>query len=515
VTALVGDGTSPRITADGKSVIYISQGQILTIDLPETIPSTRRMPFFAQTQLTADEERKRLFDEAWSNLQRGFYDAKMHGVDWNAMRKKYEEVVTGVQTKVESYYWITVMIGELNASHLGIYGNTDGVGSHQSGYLLADIKPETGDDGQTRFRVSNIQKRSGLNNAWVREGDYVFAIDNTTLTPSTNIEQALAGTAGRQIRLKVAAKADGSDARWVQVGTYSQGQIQNAEYVDWVTESSKAVREGTKSKVGYIHLNAMDPANLARFRAAVSSEFKRKKGLIIDVRGNGGGRIHQELMEILTAKPWGKWAPRGGMMTEEPGLYFTEPVVVLIDNNSFSDAEVFPYIFKALNRGKLVGVPTAGGVIGTFDIRLSDGTGFRIPTVGFYGMDGTNLENLGVPPDFYVEIRPEDKEAGRDPQLQKAIEVILGDISGNPVDNKPAEKTVPATTATEEPTATPETPATPDAPEPTGDEGASAAESTPSDEFEGLVRPSIPTGMSMTPEQRVLRQLAAMWWSWM
>jgi len=179
--------------------------------------------------------------------------------------------------------------------------------------------------------------------------------------------------------------------------------------------------------VGYVHLNQMDPENLARFQQAVAGfqAAKDVKGMILDVRENGGGNIHVQLMAILQARPFVRLEPRGQARITQPQLYWDKPIVLLVNERSFSDAEVFPWSFRAAGLGKTVGMPTPGGVIGTNDITLSDGSKFRIPRVGWYSLDGKNLEGHGFVPDYVVPESSEDRLAGRDPQLGKAIELIL------------------------------------------------------------------------------------------
>jgi tricorn protease len=156
------------------------------------------------------------------------------------------------------------------------------------------------------------------------------------------------------------------------------------------------------------------------------TEAYDREGLVLDVRFNGGGRIHDELLGLLTRKVHVFETPRGGLKMTQPFGAFDRQMILLINGFSFSDAEIFPNGFRANGLGKLVGVPTGGGVIGTGDVTLLDGlTRFRVPRTGWQTLDGRNLENWGVPPDIHVELTPADYLAGRDPQLERAVRELL------------------------------------------------------------------------------------------
>jgi hypothetical protein len=227
----------------------------------------------------------------------------------------------------------------------------------------------------------------------------------------------------------------------------------------------------------------MDGANLTKFNAALAEMNKQKKqGMVLDVRFNGGGNIHPQLLDALAKKPFIQFRPRPEGVTGDvpkqvqPGLYWGKPIVLLINERSFSDAEVFPYAFKELGLGPVVGVPTAGGVIGTNDVTLSDGSKFRIPRVGWFGLNGENLERLGVRPDVLVPETVEDRLAGRDPQLEKAIEILRSRL--------PAPSAAPAPDSKPVPPTAPEEPAPKPPENPTGSQTRSPEGAAPSPDAE-------------------------------
>lgn len=479
-----GGGAAMQISRNGATAcwsprgdyIYFTAGpndrqEIFRVPAPTSIENREKVPFMGTVERDTKKELAQLFEEAWSRLRDGFYDAKMHGVDWNAMKKKYRQMAIDAEIKSEFHNVMRQMIAELNASHLGIGGGTRPsnavpASTSATGYLGAELT-EIAVDGGGR-KILSLTKGGPADQAGLRVGDIVTRIGSKKLGASTDVDQLLAGKSGQEIDIRyrpIAEDGHGDERTARGVKPINAGQMRQMRYAQWIKRNVRMVRSSSKGRLAYIHLNAMNQQNLAQFQRAVGqwSQSRRIRGMVLDVRNNGGGNIHQQLMQVLTAKPFAWVKLRGApRRVSQPSLFWDKPVVVLINENSFSDAEVFPWIFKTLKRGKVVGIPTPGGVIGTNDISLSDGTRFRIPRVGYYGIDGTNLEGHGVKPDVFVEETPEDRRAGRDPQLKKAIEIVMGEVNGKqPAATKPAN-TKPKTDAPKtNPTSTP-TPKKPD-----------------------------------------------------
>ena len=404
---------------------------------PASIEAGERVSFSAKIQVDRRKEFADLFDEAWEKLKNGFYDKKMNGIDWEGLKKKYRPLAADAEIKDEFYNVVSQMLGELRASHLGIFPGSeedDGLprGGAATGSLGLELVPAgSGSAGRV---VAYVQPKGPAAGAGVAAGDVVKSVAGKALDAGVDLDQVLAGSAGKDVAL-VFTKKDGGAEKTATVKAIGSGAASHAKYEQWVDASRKTVEDKTKGRAGYIHLSQMDQPNLQKFNVALGALLKNKKvrGLVLDVRNNGGGNIHPQLLDALSNRPYVQMEVRdAGSRVTQPSLYWGKPVVLLINERSFSDAEVFPWSFRALKLGKIVGMPTAGGVIGTNDITLSDGSKFRIPRVGWYGLDGTNLEGLGVKPDILVEETIEDRLEGRDPQLAKAIEVIDGEIRGLP-----------------------------------------------------------------------------------
>ena len=198
------------------------------------------------------------------------------------------------------------------------------------------------------------------------------------------------------------------------------------DYDRWVGEREKMTDQVSGNRLGYIHLSAMNDENLEKFKRLVYGDMQAKDGLVLDVRFNGGGSTADEIMEVLETKVFGYRTIRNDTdRTTSPMLTWNKPTIVLINELSYSNAEVFPWGFKELHLGKVVGVPTNGSVIGTGVTTLIDGTTLRIPSIGDYTLSGLDQEHNGCPPDIYVENTPEDVARNHDRQLETAVQELL------------------------------------------------------------------------------------------
>ena len=453
---------------------------------PQSIEVGERVPFIGRVPVDRRREFGDLFDEAWHKLKDGFYDPSMHGVDWNAMKDKYRPLAVDAEIKDEFYNVVSQMLGELNASHLGIYpGRTT---RRPTARRTGRPRATSGSTSTARRRRAaggrsrRPDRRDPPTRPGLRVGDVLKSVAGTPLKADTDLDKRARRHRGQGGRDRVREGRRLGRAHREGEGRPRGRALEAARTTSGSRRSKKAVEEKTKGEAAYLHLSQMDQPNLARFNAALSSfnQNKKVKALVLDVRNNGGGNIHQQLLDALASKPFIAFEPRGVPRQVQPALRWGKPVVLLINERSFSDAEVFPYGFKQLKLGKVVGVATAGGVIGTNDITLSDGSKFRIPRVGWFGLNGENLEHLGVKPDVTVEETAEDRLAGRDPQLDKAIEVILSELhpAPAPVPEKKPDET-PAKPA-EAPKVEAKAPETPKADAPKG-EAPKAPEAKPAD----------------------------------
>jgi tricorn protease len=391
--------------------------------------SSRRVTFSLTLSIDKPAEWKEMFGDAWRTMKYQFYDPQLHGVDWDAARAKYEPMVAHVADRQELMNLINEMIGELNASHTGASAGRqrgEGDAAVQTVHLGIDLKA---DDESGRYKVTHIYEEGPADKDWVKisVGDYLLAIDGQPIKSSDSLWKLLTNRRlNRKVKLTLNSQPSEEGSWSVRYEPISWTAFNNLRYERWVNERRAKTNELSGGRIGYLHIKAMDQTSLRRFEKELR-ENRHKEALVIDQRFNGGGNIEQELLAILVQRPYQVWRPRGTEPTDRPFRGYFGPKVVLQNWRSASNAEMFPAGFRALGLGKLVGTPTMGAVIGTGSYSLIDGSTVRTPHVGvFLGDPGrTNMENYGVQPDISVDNAPEDNLAGRDRQLEVAVEELL------------------------------------------------------------------------------------------
>jgi tricorn protease len=303
-------------------------------------------------------------------------------------------------------------------------------GAVSTGNLGVELEP---DSTAGRYRVSYVYEDGPADKDWVKVsvGDYLIAIDGKQVKAGDEYWQLLNDRLNRKVEVTFNNKPSADGAWRARIETINSNAYATLRYERWVKERRKKVDELSNGRVGYIHIRAMDPPSLRKFEKEIR-EFRNKEAMIIDQRWNGGGNIEQELLAILVQREYQIWVPRGTEASGRPFAGYFGPKVVLQNWRSASNAEMFPAGFRALGLGKVIGTPTMGAVIGTGSYSLIDGSTVRTPGVGVYLADPkhTNMENYGVQPDIRVDNAPEDNLAGRDRQLETAVEELLRQLNG-------------------------------------------------------------------------------------
>ena len=366
---------------------------------------------------------RQAFNEFYRKFGSDFYDAKMHGVDWAALRARYEPLLQGVGTPEEFANLLSEMVGEVNSSHSEISPASRPSGPQQATLGIFYDDSYTGPG----LKVASVMSKgpADLPSTRLNPGDYILSIDGKDVAMNEDYYQTLHDKAGKVLDLLVNSKPAKEGARTLKLKAISTTDWTNLEYEAEVRHNRELVDKLSGGRLAYIHIRNMDGPSLAKFERELYSEALLKDGLVLDIRGNGGGNTHDKILEDLSRHVYGYTQPRDGLRQMQPVRAFTKSVVLLINQNSYSDAEIFPAGFRALKLGKVVGISTPGYVIGTYSGRLVDGTSYRLPMWGFYTADGKNMENLGIPPDVTVENKPEDVVAGKDRQLETAVQLLL------------------------------------------------------------------------------------------
>jgi tricorn protease len=392
----------------------------------------RRINFNVRVKVNRPAEWAEMFGDAWRTMKYRFYDPAMHGMDWDAAKAKYEPLVKDVGDRQELLNIINEMIGELNASHTGAAPPPGGraAGGVSTGNLGIELEP---DAAAGRYKVTYIYEGGPADKDWVKVnvGDYLIAIGDKQVKAGDEYWELLNDRLNRKVEVTFNNKPAAEGAWKTRIETVNGQAYATLRYDRWVKERRQKVDELSNGRVGYIHIRAMDQPSLRKFEKEIR-EFRNKDAMIIDQRWNGGGNIEQELLAILVQREYEVWRPRGVEASGRPFAGYFGPKVVLQNWRSASNAEMFPAGFRALGLGKVVGTPTMGAVIGTGSYSLIDASTVRTPGVGVYLADAkhTNMENYGVQPDIRVDNTPEDNLAGRDRQLEAAVDELLKQLGG-------------------------------------------------------------------------------------
>jgi tricorn protease len=383
------------------------------------------------------QEWKQMYREAWRVERDWFYDRNLHGLDLKAAEKKYEPYLRNVASRDDLTYLFQEMLGNITVSHMGTGGgDTPEVKRVQTGLLGADYEVAGG-----RYRFSKVysgenwnpQLRAPLTQPGVnvKAGEYLLAVNGREVRPPENVYSFFEGLAEKSVLLRVGADANGAGAREVTVVPVAdEGRLRN---LAWIEENRRKVDQMSGGKVAYIYMPDTANGGLTAFNRYFYAQIG-KQAAIVDERFNGGGLLATDIAEILNRKPLSAAANRVGSDIVQPQGIFG-PKVMIINERAGSGGDAMPWYFKRAGVGKLIGTRTWGGLVGMAGgPPLMDGGFVGAPSSGIYNpLTGEwEVENIGVPPDIEVEQDPALVRKGRDPQLEKAVEVVLEELKKTP-----------------------------------------------------------------------------------
>ncbi|MEM8996565.1 MAG: PDZ domain-containing protein [Acidobacteriota bacterium] len=390
-----------------------------------------------RVQVDPRTEWPQIYGEAWRINRDYFYDPGMHGADWPAMKEKYAQFLPHLTSRDDLNLVIQWLCSELAVGHHRVVGGDrrDDVERIPGGLLGADFSLEEG-----RYRFAKVF--GGLN--WntdlrapltepgvsVEAGEFLLEVDGVELTDADNVYRLVENTADQLVELRVGPSADGADARTVTVvPVRDEIELRNR---DWVEGNIRKVDEATGGRVAYVHVPNTTTAGHEYFKRYFFPQA-HKDAIIVDERHNGGGQIADYYIDILRRPHVTDWSFRYGGDLSSPLSAIHGPKVMLIDETAGSGGDLLPWMFRKLELGTLVGRPTWGGLVGILGFPpLMDGGNVTAPNVAIWTEEGFVVENVGVPPDVEVEQWPADVAAGKDPQLEKAIEIALEQLEANP-----------------------------------------------------------------------------------
>ncbi|MDZ4754804.1 MAG: S41 family peptidase, partial [Phycisphaerae bacterium] len=399
-------------------------------------------PSDVQVRIEPRAEWAQMLDETW-RLQRDFYWApNMAGVDWNAMRARYRALVPKLGSRSELNDVMGQLISELGTSHTYIMGGDEP--DRAKPVAVGTLGADFGREGNALTIGTILAGRPGdddlvsplaLPHLAVKPGSVVFSIDGRAARVDRDPYELLQDRAGKAVVLEIADDVQGNNRRMIEV--VAREEDRGLRYANWVDGNRRAVDAMSNGTLGYVHLPDMDTDGLVEFSRTFYPQTK-KRGMIVDIRDNGGGWVSQLILARIARKPWAYQAPRQGRLESYPTKVLDGPFVVLIDQNAGSDGDIFPESVRINKLAPLIGTRTWGGVIGIradkpyLDLGLSTQPEFAWFDPQRTGEAGWSLENNGVAPDIEVDITPADRLAGRDPQLAKGVEVLLDSIKNTP-----------------------------------------------------------------------------------
>lgn len=371
-------------------------------------------------------EFNQMFYEAWANVEENFYDGDFHGVDWKKIRGYYGSFLPYVKSRANLRLLLADMLGELNSSHLGFNSSGD---DEKVFYKTETMETGVIWDEQNPFVVKSVVKNSAL---WrkgnvVLSGDELIAINGQEIKKDENREKYFNTTSlPDEITLKFKRNKNTFE---VKIHPQSYFELRTNLYDEWVEANQKYVDEKSNNKIAYVHMKNMGDGELNNFLIEMTNEFHYKEALIFDLRWNTGGNVHDAVLQFLSQRPYLQWKYRGGQFTIQPNFApSAKPIVILINEQTLSDAEMTSAGFKQLNLGKIIGTESYRWIIFTSGKSLVDGSFYRLPSWGCFTLDGKDLELEGVKPDIYVKTTFKDRLEGKDPQLDKAIEEIKKEL---------------------------------------------------------------------------------------
>ncbi len=424
LVAAAGDGG--RWLAEGNQIVWRRAGK------PESVSATgqaKAFDFRVVREFDLRARHRAAYDQCWRLMRDNWYDGTFGGVEWNAVRGKYRDLAGQSLTVRELTQVVSMMLGELNGSHLGFWTHESGPGepspwTAETAHL--GVRWDRGFVGPG-LRVGSVMEGGpgGREKSRLFPGDVVLALDGQRLDPALDQDALFTGPPDRDVLLQVRG-ADGTE-RSVALRPISFGAARALVYDEWVKRSRARAEELSAGRVGYLHVRGMMWPSFTQFEEEVYRVGSGKEALVIDVRDNGGGFTADHLLTVLCQPDHAYTVPRGGGRgyPQDRLVYarWSKPIVVLCNQNSFSNAEIFAHAIKTLGRGKIVGMPTAGGVISTGGTGIM-GFGFlRLPFRGWYlHGSGQNMELTGCVPDLLVDSPPESPDLA----LHQAVGLVIG-----------------------------------------------------------------------------------------
>jgi Tol biopolymer transport system component/C-terminal processing protease CtpA/Prc len=422
LTSTPGPKTHAHFTSDSKEVFYLESGRVQSMNIDTR--QARSVAVNAEMDVDFQVEKMAVFEEAWAGQRDGFYDAKYHGADWNAVRTKYQPLIEGCRTPDEMRAILRLMIGELNSSHSGISGPAE-QGAGRGGIVgqlgLSFDRAEYENNG--KLKITEVLPHSPASLAKIQPGQFLRAVDGAAVGPRVNLDELLEHKVDKRVMLDIDGKP---------VVVRPAASLSEQIYRKWVEDNRAYVTKISSGKLGYVHIRDMSEQALTQLYLDLDAGNRAMKGVVIDIRNNNGGFVNAYALDVLARRPYltmtERDGPAGPARTVLGQRSLELPTILVVNQHSLSDAEDFTEGYRTLKLGKVVGEPTAGWIIYTGSMNLIDGSVMRMPSTLIQGADGKNMENNPRPVDIAVTRPIGESYTGRDSQLDAAVKELLTEI---------------------------------------------------------------------------------------
>lgn len=438
------------VSADGKKMLYTTGRDFFIVNAGQKVVGETGKLKFDSFKFEVDPvaEWKQVFDEVWAMQKEFFYVENMHGADWDAVKAKYEKFLPYVNHRSDLGYLLNEMMGELVVGHAYIYpGDQPSSPSVTTATLGADLEDVNG-----VYKINKIFTRLDWNPSFkaplaepglnIKDGSYIVGVDGVRLTADVNIYKLLENKVGRQVLIHINSKPSFDGAKTYTVKPISWNDEFDLRRADWIESNKRKVDRLSNGQIAYVYMPNTGQEGYTNFNRYYFSQMD-KKALLIDERNNGGGSVADYVIDLLSRELIAGWGLRDGKPFTTPGNGIYGPKAMIINENAGSGGDMMPYMFRFKGLGKLVGRTTMGILVGISGYPpLLDGGSITSPNFGVFDLKGNYIiENEGVAPDVFVEQTPKDLLEGKDPQLEKTIQILLEEIKTYPYQKieKPAD----------------------------------------------------------------------------
>ncbi|MBP3944495.1 PD40 domain-containing protein [Sphingobacteriaceae bacterium WQ 2009] len=419
---LGGSPSGIQLSKDEKFIIVSNRGSLLKIEVASGKPTAiKNNP---EMELNTAAERQYIFDHAWLQVKKKFYDPTIHGIDWKGYYDTYNKFLPHINNNYDFQELLSELLGELNGSHTGGRYSPRMAAADQTaslGLLYDELYTGKG------LKVAEVIAGGPFSKAASKltAGSIIHSIDGLEITDQTDWAALLNRKSGKFVKISGQTAAGAAFTETVKPIDF--GEENTLMYKRWVASMEAYVAKISNGKIGYVHVEGMNDGAFREVFDKVMGDNKEKEALIVDTRFNGGGWLHDDLNTFLSGKEYMKFSPQGTILKGgEPMARWTKPSAVVMSEGNYSDAFIFPYIYKQNGLGKLIGMPVPGtGTAVWWETQIDPTLVFGIPMVGTVGTDGRTTENLQVEPDIRVPLPYEAFLKGEDPQLERAVKELL------------------------------------------------------------------------------------------